>query len=62
MNKPLTAADLHGIYPAIPTPTTAEETVDKRAVRALIDYLLQGGVNGVPANFARCRTSRECEW
>jgi len=47
MNKPLTAADLHGIYPAIPTPTTAEETVDKRAVRALIDYLLQGGVNGV---------------
>jgi 4-hydroxy-tetrahydrodipicolinate synthase len=47
MKNRLTATDLHGIIPAIPTPTTAEDKVDKRAVRTLMDYLLKGGVNGV---------------
>jgi 4-hydroxy-tetrahydrodipicolinate synthase len=47
MKKRLTAADLHGIIPAIPTPTTTEDKVDRRSVRTLMDYLLKGGVNGV---------------
>lgn len=47
MKKLLTASDLHGIFPAIPTPATAEDDVDERAVSALVDYLIKGGVNGV---------------
>jgi len=47
MNKRLTAADLRGIFPAIPTPTIGEDVVDERAVGTLIEYLLKGGVNGV---------------
>ena len=47
MNRRLTAADLYGIAPPVPTPTTADDTVDTRAVRAMIGYLLQGGVNGI---------------
>jgi 4-hydroxy-tetrahydrodipicolinate synthase len=47
MSKRLTAADLHGIYPAIPTPTTAQDTVDEGAVRVLIDYLIKGGMDGI---------------
>lgn len=49
MNKRLTGSDLHGICPAIPTPTTVDDTVDTRAVRKLVDYLVQGGVNGLLA-------------
>jgi 4-hydroxy-tetrahydrodipicolinate synthase len=47
MSKRLTAADLHGICPAIPTPVKADDSVDRRAVGVLIDYLLKGGVDGV---------------
>lgn len=47
MNRPLTATDLYGIYPAIPTPTTTEGLVDKQAVGALIEHLVQGGMRGV---------------
>ena len=49
MNKRLSAADLHGIYAAIPTPTTAEGIVNEPAARTLMDYLIQGGANGVLA-------------
>lgn len=47
MNKRMTAADLRGIFPAIPTPTVGDDIVDERAVGVLINYLLKGGVNGV---------------
>lgn len=47
MKTPLTAADLRGIFPAIPTPITSEDVVDVDAVRHLVTYLLKGGVNGV---------------
>lgn len=47
MTKHLTAGDLHGICPAIPTPTTADDVIDRRAVGVLIDHLLKGGVDGV---------------
>ena len=47
MKTRLAAADLSGIFPAIPTPTTADDAVDRRAVRALLNYLLRGGVTGV---------------
>ena len=47
MRKRLTAADLRGILPAIPTPTVGEGVVDEQAVGALIGYLLNGGIEGV---------------
>lgn len=47
MKKRLTAANLHGISPAVPTPTTDDDAVDRDAVHALINYLVRGGVNGV---------------
>lgn len=47
MNSRITAADLRGIFPAIPTPTIGDDVVDERAVGILIDYLLKGGINGV---------------
>ena len=47
MKKPMTAADLHGISPAIPTPTTSDGVVADRAVGALVDYVVRGGVNGI---------------
>ena len=47
MTKRITSGDLHGIFPAIPTPTTAGDTIDKQAVRKLMVHLLNGGVNGV---------------
>lgn len=47
MKKTLTAADLHGIFPAIPTPITAEDVIDAHAVRHLIAHLIDGGVRGV---------------
>lgn len=47
MKKALTAADLRGIMPAVPTPTTADDLVDDAAARAQVDYLLKGGVNGI---------------
>lgn len=47
MNKKLTPSDLRGILPAIPTPVTADDKIDDAAVRAHINYLISGGVNGV---------------
>lgn len=47
MKSRLTAADLHGICPAIPTPVTPDDVVDSQAVKVLIDYLIKGGMNGV---------------
>lgn len=47
MKSRITAADLRGILPAIPTPTNAGDAVDERAVGILVDYLLQGGVDGI---------------
>ena len=47
MSRRLIAADLYGIAPPVPTPVTADDTVDTRAVRTMIQHLLQGGVTGV---------------
>jgi 4-hydroxy-tetrahydrodipicolinate synthase len=47
MNKRLAAADLRGIFPAIPTPVTDADRIDERAVRAQIDLILRGGASGV---------------
>lgn len=46
MEKRLTAADLRGIFPAIPTPTTAGDVVDEIAARAQMEYLIGAGVDG----------------
>ena len=47
MKKTLTAADLRGIMPAVPTPVKADDTLDETAARAQVEYLLKGGVNGI---------------
>lgn len=47
MNNKLTAADLRGIFPAIPTPVTADDRIDQDATRKLMAYLLANGVSGV---------------
>lgn len=47
MNNKLTAADLRGIFPAIPTPVTADDRIDQDATRKLMAYLLANGVAGV---------------
>jgi 4-hydroxy-tetrahydrodipicolinate synthase len=47
MKKPISAADLRGIFPALLTPTTSEDVIDERAVGIHVDYLLKGGVNGI---------------
>jgi 4-hydroxy-tetrahydrodipicolinate synthase len=47
MKSPLTAAGLRGIFPAIPTPVTADDRIDERAARAQMDLILRGGVDGV---------------
>ena len=47
MKARLTSAGLEGIFPAIPTPTTVGDVVDRRAVHALVECLLLGGVNGI---------------
>ncbi len=43
----LTAAQLRGIFPALPTPVRADDTVDADAARALMHYLLPAGISGV---------------
>ena len=43
----LTASELHGILPAIPTPVTADDAINVPATRALIAYLLEQGVDGL---------------
>jgi 4-hydroxy-tetrahydrodipicolinate synthase len=39
--------ELKGVYPAMATPLTPDEKVDKPAVRKLVRYLLDGGVYGI---------------
>ena len=41
------AAALRGVFPAIPTPVHADDTIDVEAARTLVDYVVNGGVNGV---------------
>src|SRR5690349_705564 len=45
----MTAADLRGIFPAIPTPVTAEDRVDEGAAHAQMEVILRGGAEGVVA-------------
>jgi 4-hydroxy-tetrahydrodipicolinate synthase len=47
MTTRLTAADLRGIFPAIPTPVRADDTIDEQATRALLRHLLPQGISGV---------------
>ncbi|TFY99413.1 4-hydroxy-tetrahydrodipicolinate synthase [Ramlibacter henchirensis] len=47
MTQRLTAARLRGIFPAIPTPVTAEDRIDEAATRQLMAYLLEQGIDGV---------------
>ena len=47
MKTRLTAATLRGIYPAIPTPVTADDRIDEKAARAQLDVIVRGGANGV---------------
>ena len=41
------AARLRGIFPAIPTPVNADDTINVAATRALIAHLLRNEVNGI---------------
>ena len=43
----LNAARLHGLFPAIPTPVKADDTIDANAVAALFAWLLKQGIDGV---------------
>jgi 4-hydroxy-tetrahydrodipicolinate synthase len=43
----LTASQLHGILPALPTPVKADDSVDDAAVSALVSWLLKQGVDGI---------------
>ncbi|MEQ5842663.1 4-hydroxy-tetrahydrodipicolinate synthase [Paraburkholderia acidicola] len=43
----LSAQQLQGVLPAIPTPVHADDTIDADAARALIRYLLKQGVDGI---------------
>src|SRR5213595_3548594 len=47
MTSQLTAAHLRGIFPAIPTPVTADDRIDVAATRAQVAHVAQGGANGV---------------
>ena len=43
----LTAKSLRGLFPAIPTPVNADDTIDAGAVSALFAWLLKQGIDGV---------------
>ena len=43
----ITSAQLRGIFPALPTPVRADDSVDADAARALLRYLLPQGIAGV---------------
>ncbi|HHY6927271.1 TPA: 4-hydroxy-tetrahydrodipicolinate synthase [Burkholderia ambifaria] len=43
----LSAQQLRGVFPAIPTPVNADDTINVDAARALMRYLLEHGVDGV---------------
>jgi 4-hydroxy-tetrahydrodipicolinate synthase len=47
MKTRITAANLRGIFPAIPTPVTADDRIDERAARAIMAHLLRSRVDGV---------------
>ena len=47
MTERLTASKLRGIFPAIPTPVRADDTIDASAARALLQYLLPSGIAGI---------------
>jgi len=38
---------LIGVYPAMATPLTPDEKVDKTSLRKLVHYLIDGGVYGI---------------
>src|SRR5688572_26620065 len=41
------ASALRGIFPAIPTPVKADDSVDVAATKTLIGYLLKNGIDGL---------------
>jgi 4-hydroxy-tetrahydrodipicolinate synthase len=43
----LTASQLRGILPALPTPVTEDDSVDAAAVSALVSWLLKQGMGGI---------------
>lgn len=43
----MNASRLRGIFPALPTPVHADDTIDLRATQTLMSYLLKHGVDGV---------------
>jgi 4-hydroxy-tetrahydrodipicolinate synthase len=43
----LTANRLHGLFPAIPTPVKADDTIDAAAVSAMFTWLNKQGIDGV---------------
>jgi 4-hydroxy-tetrahydrodipicolinate synthase len=47
MTQPFSPASLRGIFPAIPTPVTADDRIDEAAGRAQMAHILRGGVDGV---------------
>ncbi|HET6461905.1 MAG TPA: dihydrodipicolinate synthase family protein [Syntrophales bacterium] len=40
---------MEGVYPAMATPLTADEKIDKPSLRKLVSYLMEGGVYGIVA-------------
>ena len=63
----LTATRLRGLFPAIPTPVKADDTIDTDAVSALFAWLLKQGIDGVvplggTGNMARCRGANVSGW
>jgi 4-hydroxy-tetrahydrodipicolinate synthase len=43
----VTKDQLLGLYPALPTPTDATGTVDRKATKRLVEFLCSAGVNGL---------------
>ena len=41
------ADSLHGVYPAIVTPFTADDRMDEAALAKVTDYVIQGGVHAI---------------
>jgi len=44
---PLSPSDLTGVFPAMVTPFTADGTIDRPAVKTLVEHLLAGGASGL---------------
>src|SRR5918911_1144782 len=40
-------AQLHGIFVPMVTPLNADETLDERSLRRLVDFLIDAGVHGI---------------